>query len=120
VQGLPFVVWPRGVYPMDKYQLYAQLDIEKLKKFEEATDEKLSLIEKIFFHVKYFIASFLPEPFAELMMGIIGDVIVFIIFLTIFSIILKAIGMAFKLVWRVFIFILFIYSVYVLYKYFFS
>ncbi len=105
---------------MDKYQLYAQLDIEKLRKFEEETDKKLSFIEKAFFYIKYFIAEHLPEPLATLMMGEIGDIIAIILLLIVLSIILKILGVAFKIIWRVFLILLLIGSLYVLYHSFFS
>ncbi len=105
---------------MERYNLYAQLDIEKLRKIEEKTDEKLSLIERIFFYIKYFIAEHLPEPFASLMMGEIGDIIVIILFLILLSIILKILGFAFKIIWRIFLILLLIGSLYILYNSFFS
>ena len=104
---------------MEKQYLYAQLDIKKLKEIEEKTNEKLSFIEKIFFYVKYFIAEHLPQPFADLMMGGIGDFVVILLFLVIFSFILKISGVAFKIIWRIFLILLFLGSLYVLYKTFF-
>ena len=105
---------------MEEYKLYAQLDLEKLKRIEEATDEKLSLIEKVFIYVKYFIAEHLPEPLATLMVGEMGDIVVIILFLIILSIILKVLGVAFKIVWRIFLILLLTGSVYILYKSYFS
>ena len=105
---------------MERGLLYAQLDIKKLKEFEEKTNEKLSFIEKIFFEIKYFIAQYLPHPLSDLMMGGIGDIVVIVLFLMILSIILKILGFAFKIIWRIFLFLLLIGSIYVLYKNFFS
>lgn len=111
---------PQNDIKMAKEVLYAQLDIEKLREIEEKTDEKISLIEKIFLHIKYFIAEYLPEPLANLMMGEIGDIVVIVLFLIILSVILKILGFAFKIIWRVFIILLFLASIYILYLYYFS
>ena len=105
---------------MEKGILYAQLDLQKLKEIEEKTNRELSLIDKIFLYIKYFIAEHLPHPLSDLMMGGLGDIIVIILFLIVLSIILKILGFAFKIVWRVFISLLLLGSLYVLYKTFFS
>lgn len=104
---------------MERQVLYAQLDIKKLKEIEEKTNEKLSIIEKIFLYVKYFIAEHLPQPFSDLMMGGIGDIVVIILFLIILSFLLKVLGVAFKIIWKIFLFLLLLGSIYVLYKTFF-
>ena len=105
---------------MSKQVLYAQLDIQKLREIEEKTDEKLSFIEKTFIYIKYFVAEHLPEPLANLMIGEIGDIVVIILFLILLSIILKIFGVAFKIIWRIFLILLLTGSLYILYKSFFS
>ena len=109
-----------GEKKMERGILYAQLDIERLKEIEKKANEKLSFIEQLFNNIKYFTAEHLPHPLSDLVLGGIGDILVIFVSLVIIATILKIFGVAFKIVWRIFIFSLLVGSIYVLYKNFFN